>query len=75
MKEHILRIVLNFPGIIIYQRITMILMQEKVLDNDHYGMKDIKDRIIEALAVRNITSNTDARYYVLQDLQEQERLQ
>ena len=29
-------------------------------DIDHYGMKDIKDRIIEALAVRNITSNTDA---------------
>jgi len=37
-----------------------IINARKVLDNDHYGMKDIKDRIIEALAVRNITSNTDA---------------
>ena len=28
----------------------------KVLDEDHYGMDEIKDRIIESLAVRNITS-------------------
>ena len=27
----------------------------KVLDSDHYGMKDIKERILESLAVRNIT--------------------
>lgn len=37
-----------------------IINARKVLDNDHYGMKDIKDRIIEALAVRNIISNTEA---------------
>ncbi len=32
----------------------------KVLDADHYGMKDIKDRILESLAVRNITSSGKA---------------
>lgn len=32
----------------------------KVLDEDHYGMDEIKDRIIESLAVRNITSKGKA---------------
>ena len=32
----------------------------KVLDSDHYGMKDIKERILESLAVRNITSSGKA---------------
>ncbi|MDD6334145.1 MAG: endopeptidase La [Clostridia bacterium] len=32
----------------------------RILDADHYGMKEIKDRIIEALAVRNITSTGKA---------------
>jgi len=31
-----------------------------VLDNDHYGMKEIKDRVVEALAVRNITKKGKA---------------
>ena len=31
-----------------------------VLDSDHYGMKDIKERILESLAVRNITSSGKA---------------
>lgn len=37
-----------------------IVNARKVLDADHYGMKDVKDRIIESLAVRNITSKSDA---------------
>ena len=32
----------------------------RILDADHYGMKEIKDRIIESLAVRNITSTGKA---------------
>ena len=32
----------------------------QVLDEDHYGMKKIKERILESLAVRNITSKGDA---------------
>ncbi|MGN0329103.1 MAG: endopeptidase La [Lachnospira sp.] len=32
----------------------------RILDEDHYGMKEVKDRIIESLAVRNITSKSDA---------------
>ena len=31
-----------------------------VLDSDHYGMKDIKERILESLAVRNITGSGKA---------------
>ena len=28
---------------------------EKILDRDHYGLKDVKERMIEFLAVRNLT--------------------
>lgn len=31
-----------------------------VLDRDHYGMKKVKERILESLAVRNITHKGDA---------------
>ena len=37
-----------------------IMNAQKVLDEDHYGMKDIKERIIETLAVRNITKKQTA---------------
>lgn len=33
---------------------------EAILNKDHYGMKKVKDRILETLAVRNITSKSDA---------------
>ena len=33
---------------------------KKILNKDHYGMKKVKDRILETLAVRNITSKSDA---------------
>ncbi|MBQ2473448.1 MAG: endopeptidase La [Lachnospira sp.] len=31
-----------------------------ILDEDHYGMKEIKERVLESLAVRNITTRSDA---------------
>ncbi len=31
---------------------------QKVLEEDHYGLKDVKDRIIEYLAVRKLKKNT-----------------
>lgn len=37
-----------------------IINARKVLDKEHYGMKEVKDRIIEALAVRNITAKSEA---------------
>lgn len=33
---------------------------ESILDRDHYGMKKVKERIIEALAVRNTVKSSDA---------------
>lgn len=33
---------------------------QDILDKDHYGMKKVKERILETLAVRNITSKSDA---------------
>lgn len=32
----------------------------QVLDDDHYGLKDVKERIIEFLAVRNLTSKGES---------------
>jgi ATP-dependent Lon protease len=39
---------------------TDIRMARNVLDEDHYGLRDIKDRIIEYLAVRNLLAIRDA---------------
>ena len=33
---------------------------KKALDEDHYGLEKVKERVVEALAVRNITSKGDA---------------
>lgn len=33
---------------------------KKILDEDHYGMTKVKERIIEALTVRNVTQDCDA---------------
>ena len=33
---------------------------KKALDDDHYGLEKVKERVVEALAVRNITSKGDA---------------
>src|SRR5262249_45132485 len=32
----------------------------RILDEDHYGLKDVKDRILEFLAVRQLTQSRDA---------------
>lgn len=32
----------------------------KILDENHYGMKKVKERILETLAVRNVSHNADA---------------
>lgn len=34
---------------------------EKVLDEDHYGLKDVKDRVLEYLAVRHLKSQRSDR--------------
>lgn len=33
---------------------------KKALDEDHYGLEKVKERVVEALAVRNITNKGDA---------------
>jgi len=33
---------------------------KKALDDDHYGLEKVKERVVEALAVRNITNKGDA---------------
>ncbi len=33
----------------------------KILDEDHYGLKDVKERILEYLAVRQMTANLEVR--------------
>lgn len=33
----------------------------RVLDEDHYGLRDVKDRILEYLAVRQMTKGSDVR--------------
>lgn len=37
----------------------------KILDKDHYGMKEVKDRIIELVAVRNLTENVKGQIICL----------
>jgi len=37
-----------------------ILNAERVLDEDHYGLRKVKDRVLEFLAVRTLTSKGDA---------------
>ncbi len=38
-----------------------ILNARKVLDQDHFGLKDVKERILEYLAVRQLRSRTERR--------------
>lgn len=37
-----------------------IIHAQEVLDQDHYGLKEVKDRILEALTVRNVTKDGTA---------------
>ena len=43
---------------------------EKVLNEDHYGLEKIKDRILEFLAVRQLVKTPRARSCVSSDLRE-----
>ena len=48
----------------------------EILDEHHYGMKDVKDRIVEYLAVRSLLKKKGReRFFVLQDLLELVKLQ
>ena len=40
---------------------TDIRVARSVLDEDHYGLRDVKDRIVEYLAVRNLLAIRDAK--------------
>jgi ATP-dependent Lon protease len=35
-------------------------MAQKILDEDHYGLEKVKERILEHLAVRKVSNNTDS---------------
>ena len=37
----------------------------EILDRDHYGMEKVKDRIVEALAVQQLTSNPQGQIFCL----------
>jgi ATP-dependent Lon protease len=41
---------------------------QKVLDEDHYGLEKIKERILEYLAVRKLNQSTKGRFSVLSGL-------
>ena len=36
---------------------------QKVLDEDHYGLNKVKDRIIEYLAVKQLTNSSRVRFF------------
>lgn len=36
----------------------------KVLDKEHFGLKDVKDRIVESIALRKISNNQRVQLYV-----------
>lgn len=47
----------------------------EILDKDHYGMEDIKKRILEFIAVSQLKGSTQGKYYVSMDHQELEKHQ
>ncbi|XP_048615552.1 lon protease homolog 4, chloroplastic/mitochondrial-like [Brassica napus] len=40
-----------------------VLRAEKILDEDHYGLHDVKERILEFIAVGTLTSNPQGRVF------------
>jgi ATP-dependent Lon protease len=46
---------------------------EKILDRDHFGLEDVKKRIIEYLAVLKIRNDMNRLFYVFMDLLELEK--
>lgn len=47
---------------------------KEVLEADHYGLEQVKERILEFLAVRTLTQKGKARSFVWWDLREQVKL-
>ena len=47
---------------------------KQVLEEDHYGLEQVKERILEFLAVRTLPKKVKVRSSVLRDLRGQERL-
>ena len=43
---------------------------EKILNEDHYGLEKVKERVLEYLAVRQNTKGKTVRYFALRDLRE-----
>jgi len=43
--------------------------RRKILNEDHYGLEKIKDRILEFLAVRQLVKNPKGSFSALSDLQ------
>lgn len=44
-----------------------------ILDKDHYGLEEVKERIVDYLAVHILSNKGTFRSFVLWDLREQER--
>ena len=51
---------LDIPWEELSEEIEDISAVQKALDDDHYGLTKVKERVVEALAVRNITKKGDA---------------
>ena len=43
-----------------YDHVIDIKKAKQILDRDHYGLKDVKERVLEYLAVRTLTGKSDA---------------
>ena len=41
-----------------------VLRAEKILDEDHYGLRVVKERILEFIAVGNLTGNPEGSVFV-----------
>ncbi len=50
--------ILSLPWNKSTQEITDLERAEKILDRDHYGLKEVKERIIEFIAVRNLNPDS-----------------
>ena len=48
---------------------------KQVLEDEHYGLEAVKERILEFLAVRSLTKKGEVRFFVLLVRREQERPQ
>lgn len=52
--------ILDLPWNKVSEENTDVLNAEKILDKDHYGLKSVKDRILEFIAVRSLKSGNES---------------